>query len=109
MVVKREREEEDYKFITRLKRARKAEEGEEEGADFIALEFEIERGGTSYLVNIGKQSQICMETVRQGKTALVYLFNHLVDHREGILRSYCGELDEGVEESYEGKVRLVEL
>jgi hypothetical protein len=37
LLVKKEREEEDYKYITRLKRARPTEE--EESDDFIALEF----------------------------------------------------------------------
>lgn len=44
----------------------------------------------SYLVNLGKQSQICIDPLSQIKVPLVYLFNHLFDNRETILRSYCG-------------------
>lgn len=42
------------------------------------------------LVNLGKQSQICIDPLSLSKEPLVYLFNHLFDNRETILRSYCG-------------------
>jgi hypothetical protein len=41
-----------------------------------------------------------MEYNRQGKTTLVYLFNHLLDHRETTLRNYCGEVDSAIEDSF---------
>jgi len=60
-------------------------------------------------VSIAPYSQVCYDSRRKYSKALIYLFNHLTFKTEMCLKSYCGVIDESIDDKFDTKVKLREI